>query len=185
MLSTSVSMAAYVYTYIGNNYTYLQTDHITDPSENIYDRSMHLELSFTTDSLLTNMAGDATSLVTSFSISEGIGMWTESTAFPGYHFIFNTDSSGNILQWSLSVSGNLRPPDDPATGVGNINTTMRSYYIIGSTIQDDARSNECINNPFGNCVFPCLMRARISTPVHGQFLQSPSPAQPGSSALAS
>jgi hypothetical protein len=146
ILSTSVSTAAVVYTYIGNNYNDLQTDRST----NIYDTTMRLEISFTTDSLLTNFAGDVVAHrpVTSYRIFDGVNLVTEAssnlgTAIPVVNL--NTDSSGNVNQWQVygSVGNN--------SNIGDREAYVYTSYIIGFEEYDYASTDECITIPFGSC----------------------------------
>ena len=141
MLSTSVSMAAVTYTYIGNNYT-----SYTNPS--IYDSTMHQELSFTMDNLLTNFAGDAALLVTSFSTFDGVNTITDTSSNPKIERLnLNTDNFGNVLQWDIYIWN----ANDPLTNVGDRVTYFVTRYIIGTIEQDRSTTRECISDPFGGC----------------------------------
>lgn len=143
ILSTSVSMAAAVYTYIGNYYNSLRVDQLN--TDNIYDTSMRMELSFTTDTLLTNVDGNVTSLVTSFSIFDGIYVITEDNA--DLNISINSDNSGNILQWSLFALPPL------PTNVGDTRTSIMSSYIINGSDIDNTITSICVSETFGSCVF--------------------------------
>lgn len=113
--------AAVVYTYTGNNYTYFGSD--TDP--NIYDSSMYLTITFTTDNLITNTNGDITALVNSFSSFDGVNLLTEDNA-DGY-FALHTDSAGNVLEWDVGTYGWYSDFDE----VGDQNSSVNTQYIIG------------------------------------------------------
>jgi len=145
-------MASYVYTYIGNNYDTFATDR----SGNIYDASMHIELSFTVDNLLINFAGNAAEpfgpiLITSFRIFDGVNLFTEtSVVMTGYATVvnLNTDSFGNVNQWDLRG----RASNSTMTNIGDTETYMSSSYVIGFSERDYVSTDVCVTMPFGSCI---------------------------------
>lgn len=143
MLSTSVSMAAVVYTYIGNNYNNFQPVE----SSSFYDSSMQIELSFTVDSLLTDFAGSAVALVTSYSFYDGINLLTKADG--DGTFDLNTDSSGNILQWFVAVGTNRLTHENVGDRSGFLLITAN---VDGVSVIDQAEFYECVNNSFGYCI---------------------------------
>ena len=133
--------AAVVYTYTGNNYNYLDSD--TDP--NIYDSSMHLTITFTTDNLITDFNGDITASVNSFSSFDGVNLLTENNSY-NYYFAIHTDSAGNLLEWDFFA--------DTATDFdeeGDRSTFVTSKYIIGLGSEEYAFTEECYLYTLGNC----------------------------------
>jgi len=146
MLCTGASMASYVYTYIGNNFDSFSTDR----SGNIYDQSMRLEFSFTVDSLLTDFAGDASPLLTSYKVFDGVKLFTDANSYPGFPYVvnLNTDSSGNVNQWQMR--GYIY--SDSMTNIGDRYLYVSSSYIIGFEERDAASTYECITMPFGDCI---------------------------------
>ena len=139
ILTTSISMAGVVYTY-----TYISQNYYIFPGfdpYNIYDSSMHIEISFTTDSKLINFDGNATEFVTSFRVSDGVHLLTEADA--GASFKIKTDSSGNIREWDVYVSG--------STESGS--TRVETYYVYGGTFRyaESTTTSECISYTFGIC----------------------------------
>jgi len=171
MLCTGASMASYVYTYIGNNYDTFATDR----SGNIYDASMHIELSFTVDSLLTDFVGDAARLLTSDKIFDGVNLLTEANSYPGFPYVvnLNTDSSGNVNQWQLR--GYIY--SNSMTNIGDRYLYVNSSYIIGFEERDAATTYECITMPFGDCINGYY---RASVPFNRGTLDSVSSPNPSS-----
>jgi len=141
VLSTSAN-AAYVYSYTGNNYSNVHS--ANDPTGgNIYDSSMHLEMSFTTDNLITDFAGDAYALVTNYSVFDGVHLLTDENSYQRA-FNLNTDSAGNILQWQIYVS---------SSNIENRSVNINGESYTGDIRDEDlTRSYECVAGPFGDCV---------------------------------
>ena len=77
ILSTSISMASIVYTYIGNNY---------GSGDDFYDSSTtnRIDISFTTDSLITTFKGNAGALVKSYNFFNGISQFTEANSYSSF-----------------------------------------------------------------------------------------------------
>lgn len=141
VLGTNVVNAAVVYTYTGNNYNYVDSD--TDP--NLYDNSMNVTVTFTTDNLITNFNGYITALVNSFSFFDGVNLLTEDNA-DYYDIAIHADSAGNVLEWDIQAGiwGNI---DE----VGDRTSNVTTRYIIGLGGEDFAYTDECNLYTLGNC----------------------------------
>ena len=141
VLSTNPVNAAVVYTYTGNNYN--DFSNLVDP--NIYDSSMNLTITFTTDNLITNTNEDIKALVTSFSAYDGINLLTEENATLA-RLALHTDNAGNIIEWDVranNLPGGL-------LGEGQ-NTSVRSFNIIGLDSEDNALTEDCTIYTLGFC----------------------------------
>ena len=141
VLGNNTVNAAVVYTYTGNNYI----DINPETRLGIYDSSMNLSISFTTDNLITNFNGDITALVSGFSSFDGVNLTTEGNA-DYYYFAIHTDSAGNVLEWDINVYLDVNFDE-----VGDRSFGVRSQYIIGRDGFDFVHTDECLIYTLGNC----------------------------------
>ena len=94
VLGTSAVQAATVYRYTGNNFEQIQGT--------LYDTSMSVNGSFTTEAPLTDFNGDASSLITQFSYFDGVNTLTGMNA--GVFLRLTTDNLGNITDWFIDIN---------------------------------------------------------------------------------
>jgi hypothetical protein len=92
--SANSVQAATVYSYTGNNYEQIMGT--------LYNTSMSVTGSFTTEAPLINFSGDASSLITQFSYFDGINTLTEMNA--GVFLRLTTDNFGSITDWFIDIN---------------------------------------------------------------------------------
>ena len=170
MLSINVCAASVEYSYTGNNYSDFYP--WGSYGENIYDSTMRLEVTFTTDNLLISYSGDARSLITSFMVHDGVNSLTESDfIIDDYHgFSINTDSSGNILEWRFLGETIL-----PVENLGDTRVQFYSDHIEGIKSDDWVSTVECVTKPFGECVKESYNAYSIENPGSWSVSQVPIP----------
>lgn len=166
----NVGYANYIYSYTGNNYDTV----FSDSGLNLYDTSMNLTLTFTTDSLLTNQsgAGNVNALITGFSIFDGVFTFNQ-TNVDSYEFRVITDGAGNILQWLISadVLGPWSSIGDTKHRIGTL------YSIAASTPASDSTTHEiCLSAPLGDCGLQrSVDYAYINSNIPGSWTIDPIP----------
>jgi hypothetical protein len=131
--------ASLVYTYSGNNF-----DTITDndpPSGTNYSDSQSVTVTFTTPSLLVNL-NEETIVPTSFTISDGVTSFTETSALDYVAFTLTTNASGNITYWDINT--NEKNYSTPSWTVNE-----QAHQLITAHTQNVTRDisslNECIS----------------------------------------
>jgi hypothetical protein len=131
------------YTYVGNNYTYIE-----GPT---YDLSMFLSGTFTTaEPLPESMAStDITHTVTSFEFFDGVETRTMDDSW-GWRFRVETDAAGDISRWSIHLQ-----EEPEATSVGERRHLVDSFSFwlqgFGIYSTDQAGHGDCTDVINGTC----------------------------------
>ena len=140
VLSTNTANASVVYKYVGNKYT---------SATNPYDTSMNVSGSFTVDSLLINVSGDVTSLISSFNFTDGVHTLTNADQIERFRFLLDTNESGQIINWEIGII-ELLPPILGATAAGIYSRGIPT--IDGFDNDDSGTLRQCNAAAFGECI---------------------------------
>jgi hypothetical protein len=154
--STNFVHAATVYQYTGNNYEEINPG-------TLYNISMSVTGSFTTDAPLISFNGDASSLITQYSYFDGINTLTELNA--GGSFSLVTDSFGNITDWIIEITNADRiAAGDP-------------YFSISSSDGFDAgTTGECAFADSSGCSILAIQEQGLVVGNPGSWTVVPIPA---------
>ena len=125
LLATGARADTFTYTYTGNNFTLVNSPYTT--SEMVMGT---FELSA---ALPPNLNGNESSLVLSFTMSDGVQTLTSAEAFVET-FQFSTDSAGTITRWDVEVAinaGNAPSIETFNFGVSSSDIGSLTNFISG------------------------------------------------------
>ena len=141
---SSVVNASVIYTYTGNNYTE------SLGSDALYETTMSIQGSLELNSPLAPDLYFSRVAPLSFNFNDGINTYTEANSGTTF-FSFATDSSGNIIAWSID----LDIPFPTPTAVGDIKPFVNSYHdpgIVNPAYSiDRAQILTCVSAAAGVC----------------------------------
>ena len=131
---------------------------------------------------LANLAeADITSTVTSFTMTDGMGVNVNNTnATPGVQFVIDTDAAGNITQWSILAANNMVTGPDTGEQFGAESCNDLSDSGLASSgackfipVQNNVnlgdytffeRGTEILDASGGRSVVPGTWSAPVATP---------------------
>ena len=112
-LVSASTNAAVVYSYIGNNY-----DNIV--AGTAFNTDMHITGSFELSDRLAPNLGFTTISPTVFSFSNGVETFSNTIPLRSSFFAVSTDSTGDIIDWVVTIEGEYPAPPAPGDTQGTI-----------------------------------------------------------------